>query len=311
MPQGYDLFPATHRGPSPEGSMPECFRIVRASIRSGLEHFLDLLLACESKRRLREVVRRIDCLQEAIRAAHVLVDPLELERRASGAQTQFFFEGRLYRSALEGGVLFPEFGLCVIGEALSRDSCGPLAFPPTAVLTRLHVVRRRLQDTFGLFCIARILEEVDHELGFLTRLRREKNLDPPRLEHLVQRLAIVEARVESLTADVESSRTRNAPAGPKPHWDASKRRLRYGELVCKEFRQPARRQVTILEHFEKAGWPPSIETAADGATPDRGHQTGPVCLGKAEVRALSDIRWSPSGRSWRTVQRRPDQPVRL
>ena len=45
----------------------------------------------------------------------------------------------------------------------------------------------------------------------------------------------------------------------KPKWDSQTRELRYGEILCKRFRQQAGNQVTILNAFEEEGWPPRID----------------------------------------------------
>lgn len=41
----------------------------------------------------------------------------------------------------------------------------------------------------------------------------------------------------------------------RPQWDAKTRRLWWGEMLVREFRQPAPNQTALLDAFEKAGWP--------------------------------------------------------
>jgi hypothetical protein len=45
----------------------------------------------------------------------------------------------------------------------------------------------------------------------------------------------------------------------RPHWDSATRQLRVGDVVIKEFHQPAENQVTLLTAFEEEGWPPRID----------------------------------------------------
>ena len=50
---------------------------------------------------------------------------------------------------------------------------------------------------------------------------------------------------------------------PRPRWDGERRILRYGEKICKKYRQPAPNQIHILEDFEVEGWPPRIDDPLD------------------------------------------------
>ncbi len=52
-----------------------------------------------------------------------------------------------------------------------------------------------------------------------------------------------------------------------PNWDGMRRELRFGELLVKRFRQPAKNQETILAAFQEEGWPPRI----DNPLSDRGN----------------------------------------
>jgi hypothetical protein len=45
----------------------------------------------------------------------------------------------------------------------------------------------------------------------------------------------------------------------KPHWDAERRDLRYGDKVVKRYRQRAANQCRLLSAFEELGWPPRID----------------------------------------------------
>ena len=57
-----------------------------------------------------------------------------------------------------------------------------------------------------------------------------------------------------------------------PVWDKLKRKLFFrGELV-KLFTSPADSQETILDTFEKLGWPPAIDNPLSGASDDERHQ---------------------------------------
>lgn len=49
------------------------------------------------------------------------------------------------------------------------------------------------------------------------------------------------------------------PGGDRPVWDASRRELRLGRRIVKQFRVPARNQETVLACFEEEGWPPLID----------------------------------------------------
>jgi hypothetical protein len=49
------------------------------------------------------------------------------------------------------------------------------------------------------------------------------------------------------------------PIGAVPRWDRELRKLWYGVLLVKEYRNPAESQETILSAFEEDGWPPRID----------------------------------------------------
>jgi hypothetical protein len=59
----------------------------------------------------------------------------------------------------------------------------------------------------------------------------------------------------------------------RPKWDGNARKLLFGNIVCKKYRQPAYNQISILESFEKASWPDCIKdplgTGPDNATRQR------------------------------------------
>jgi hypothetical protein len=50
-----------------------------------------------------------------------------------------------------------------------------------------------------------------------------------------------------------------------PCWDRTVNELRYGGVVVKRFKQPARNQVLVLEAFQEECWPPQID---DPLAPD-------------------------------------------
>jgi hypothetical protein len=74
--------------------------------------------------------------------------------------------------------------------------------------------------------------------------------------------------------------TGRAGAPAAPHWDAARRQLCWGELVVKQFFQPAPSQQTLLAAFEEDGWPPRI----DNPLPPRGKQEGWERLHDAIIR---------------------------
>jgi hypothetical protein len=51
------------------------------------------------------------------------------------------------------------------------------------------------------------------------------------------------------------------PEKPRPHWDRVRRQLSYQGILCRRYpRENAPNQFTILDTFQKAGWPNSIES---------------------------------------------------
>ncbi len=48
-------------------------------------------------------------------------------------------------------------------------------------------------------------------------------------------------------------------ASPRPHWDAARRELSFGDRMVKRFHVPAKNQEVILAAFENNSWPQSID----------------------------------------------------
>jgi hypothetical protein len=46
----------------------------------------------------------------------------------------------------------------------------------------------------------------------------------------------------------------------RPRWDRNRRQLRYGETLCREYSREAGNQFTVLDAFEAAGWPQTIDS---------------------------------------------------
>src|SRR5262249_44432444 len=54
-----------------------------------------------------------------------------------------------------------------------------------------------------------------------------------------------------------------APDARRPKWDADRRELWYGAVLCKRYRRPAPNQEKILAAFEEDGWPGRIDDPLD------------------------------------------------
>jgi hypothetical protein len=51
----------------------------------------------------------------------------------------------------------------------------------------------------------------------------------------------------------------NSAARLKPHWDAARRTLFFGEQIVKQYRAPCPNQEAILNAFQEEDWPPRID----------------------------------------------------
>ena len=58
---------------------------------------------------------------------------------------------------------------------------------------------------------------------------------------------------------------RRAQSRTKPYWDAEHRTLWFRGVIVKQFRQPSRFQMLILDVFEQEGWPEQIDDPITGA----------------------------------------------
>lgn len=62
----------------------------------------------------------------------------------------------------------------------------------------------------------------------------------------------------SVNVGATTGRSAAANPGSRPTWDAELRELWFGEVLVKQFRQPAPNQETILAAFSEEGWPPRV-----------------------------------------------------
>jgi hypothetical protein len=64
----------------------------------------------------------------------------------------------------------------------------------------------------------------------------------------------------ALGDDIPGANGKSTPqASPRPHWDAARRELSFGDRMVKRFHVPAKNQEVILAAFQKNNWPQSID----------------------------------------------------
>jgi hypothetical protein len=64
-------------------------------------------------------------------------------------------------------------------------------------------------------------------------------------------------------AELPSGGTDRPPSRHVPAWDATARRLRFRDKLCKAFKKPAPAQEKILAAFQEEGWPDAIDDPLD------------------------------------------------
>lgn len=99
--------------------------------------------------------------------------------------------------------------------------------------------------------------------GVETTQRRSTQRTFDRVEHL--RFSRRDCFVLTAAGAVKA-RQRVAQAAQVPHWDG--RRLYWGKVIVKQFRQPATNQKLILDAFQELGWVREIDDPLPG-TPDQ------------------------------------------
>lgn len=118
----------------------------------------------------------------------------------------------------------------------------------------------------------------------------------------IERLVVgVRREWANLTTDPAPAAGDGATIPPKPRWDGDRRELWLGETLCRQFRQPAANQETVLAKFQAEGWPARI----DNPLPYGGKQLGDaISMFNARAAGIVLRRSGDNGILWEPVENR-------